>query len=134
MWIIHPDAGFFSIVEGDPQFRDSKGKLQVRARARDDLDRLRQYIPELGPTIETPHGDYAYRAICDRHILGDSFGLMISGIDYRNMKNRVRDQERHAIYARVWGVLLAIQRGSRARWWDDPYQPALYDDLDADAR
>jgi hypothetical protein len=53
MWIMS-ERGFYSISEGDPTFPDSNGMMQVRVRDREDLDRLREVIPGLGPTIRRP--------------------------------------------------------------------------------
>lgn len=57
MWLITVD-GFYSVE----QKRGEDG-LSVRARVAADLDRLHgRYMPELTETLETPGGDYRYRA------------------------------------------------------------------------
>ena len=57
MWLF-TTFGFFSIV----QKQSSDGFLTVRARAADDLDRLRNRVPQLSPTIVGGGTDYPYRA------------------------------------------------------------------------
>lgn len=121
--------GFFSICEGDPSFPDSAGMLQVRCRAAGDLDRLREAVPGLGPTIQTPVGDYEFRAFVSRDELAKGIGQMVHDINYSNFKNEVAgvSREHESVYHRVWTVLLALG-GSRRPWgmkrgiggWHDP--------------
>ena len=56
MWLF-TTFGFFSVVQKEP----GDDFLTVRARDPKDLDRLRERVPELGPT-ELKGGDYCCRA------------------------------------------------------------------------
>ena len=57
MWLFLRE-GFFSDVTAE----EVGAELQVRARARGDLDALRdKYLPALGPTKMVPHRDYPFR-------------------------------------------------------------------------
>lgn len=114
----------------------------VRARDREDAERLARKLDLDGPVIETPERDYRYRLFVPRH----SWGLYLYGtgadIEYGNFKAAV--EERHGIsrellYSRVWSVMLSLQPRlwpklrkqlmprSRSPWADDP----LFDGLDA---
>ena len=132
MWIMAPE-GFYSIVKGEDIFADSAGKLQVRARAAEDLERLREWIPDLGPTIRTPDGDYLYRAFAPAEAVASGFAAMMATIDYANFKNEVAriDPDRSHLYARVWGTLLDIQHGAVGRFRRKPWRsgPRLFEDL-----
>ena len=108
MWLLIPE-GFYSVVQ-----KPGEAELCVRARARDDLDRLRErYMPELGPTTETPSGDYRYRAWIDREALAEGLGAIGRELAYSNFKSEVgkRDPERAHLYGRVWSTLGSIQPG-----------------------
>lgn len=103
MWIFS-SAGLFSVVQADVA-----DDVVIRARFRDDLDRLRtQYLPTLGRTRSTPRRDYPYRAFVSKEQFGAALKRMAADIDYRNFKNRIADEfgeERHDLYLEVWAIL-----------------------------
>lgn len=69
MWLF-TTFGFFSVVRkpGEPI-------LAMRARARDDLDRLRERcLPELGPTIAGGGTDYPCRAVVRQQLTREEHG------------------------------------------------------------
>ena len=106
MWIVHPKLGFFSIVQADAK------RLQVRARVRRDLDRLREVVPELGATIDTPHADYRYRALISKRDLARRMPRLVREVSYRNVKSEVARGDgaaRADAYHDVWAALLALQ-------------------------
>ena len=110
MWLFC-DRAFASITLAP----NTKNRLQVRCRVRQDIDRLREVMP-LGETIDTPHNDYPYRAIITPAQLARGVGQLVRQIDYPNFKSRVAEVDgaaRVQIYHRVWADLLALQNGER---------------------
>jgi hypothetical protein len=108
MWLI-TDQGFFSVVQ-----KPNETELCVRARVREDLDRLREsHMPGLGGTVETRGGDYRYRAWIDREDLAAGIASIARSINYGNFKDRVArtDPERAHTYSQVWGILGELQSG-----------------------
>jgi 8-oxo-dGTP pyrophosphatase MutT (NUDIX family) len=110
MWIIS-EIGFFSIVQkpGD----ERHGTLTIRARSRDDLDRLRaRYMPRLGHTVAGEGTDYPYRAIAPREDVQAALAEMAGAIDYPNFKSAVAERHsksRAGTYAKVWDALYEVQ-------------------------
>ena len=108
MWLLIPE-GFYFIVQ-----KPGEEDLSVRARVAADLDRLRStYLPTLSPTLETPGGDYRYRAWIGRDDLAKGMAEIARKLDYSNFKTEValHDPERADTYAQVWGVLGQLQLG-----------------------
>ena len=107
MWLT-TTSGFYSAT----LTWDGK-QIQVRARDRNDLERLKdKYAPELGDIIETFDADYPYRALCQKDELPVIVFRIASDIDYKNFKDRVYDtqgHERSSIYGEVWRVLLRLE-------------------------
>jgi hypothetical protein len=140
MWLF-TTIGFFSIVQ-----KPGETGVQVRARAADDLDRLRErYLPTLSATISTPAGDYPFRALICHDDLAAGLGALVRDITYDNFKATVQAVQgpvRHDIYAQVWGVLArTLGTGPDAQFgqfsgahqeafipWDDPSWDDLNDD------
>ena len=84
MWLLIPE-GFYSVVQ-----KNGETDLSVRARVKDDLERLRErYLPELSEIIETPQGDYRYRAWVDRASFADALARIGQELDYDNFKSEV---------------------------------------------
>jgi ADP-ribose pyrophosphatase YjhB (NUDIX family) len=87
-------------------------ELTVRARARADLDRLRErYVPELGPTIAGGGTDYPYRALASSEALAHGFGKLVRAIDYSNFKDevaRVSGAARAKVCGEVWSAARKI--------------------------
>jgi hypothetical protein len=108
MWMF-TQTGFFSVV----QDRNDKSKLHIRARFREDLERLRaQYIPKLA-IKHTPQADYAYRAEMSRRDYVLLASALAAAVDYPNFKDRVTDEQghdRHMLYMDVWTTMLRAQR------------------------
>ncbi len=103
MWIFTP-FGFFSIVqktEGDI--------LTVRARYRDDLDRLRERVlPSLGSTLDHAGTDYPYRATVARADLAAAMAKLVQGLDYENFKDEVMAElglPREQQCMKVWSIM-----------------------------
>ena len=101
--------GFYSVVQ-----KSGETDLSVVPRVKDDLERLRErYLPELSEIIETPQGDYRYRAWVDRTAFVDALARIGQKLDYDNFKSEVarRDPARARLYGKVWSVLGDLQPG-----------------------
>jgi hypothetical protein len=108
MWLLIPE-GFYSVVR---KYGDER--LCVRARVREDLDRLRErFLPELTETVETAGSDYRYRAWVEPEQFAAGLAEIGRGIDYPNFKNEVGrvDPDRASPYHEVWGALGRLQPG-----------------------
>ena len=107
MWLFTTD-GFYSIVTAGEFDED----VQVRARARGDLDRLRErWLPELGESVTIPNRDYPWRSFTDRRSLADCLSRIALALDYDNFKDAVADRlshERAHDYLGVWGACRKI--------------------------
>lgn len=114
MWLT-TTAGFYSIVQ-KPGDR-AADTLTVRARVRSDLVHLLALVRPLPffQIADDKRGDYRYRVVLSRAVVEKAVLALVTGIDYDNFKARVHDlparrgPERAAIYARVWGDLLALE-------------------------
>jgi hypothetical protein len=107
MWLFTP-KGFYSVVV----HRDDPNRLLVRARTREDLEALREQIPDL-ELVEDEHADYHWRTIVDRMQWFGALVRIAEDIDYDNFKDAVRREqgpERAALYGRVWSELRTLQR------------------------
>jgi hypothetical protein len=108
MWLLTPD-GFYSVVQ-----KHGEENLCVRARVGTDLDRLRDhYLPSLTETMETPGGDYRYRAWATHDEVGHALAAIAGDVHYDNFKTEVarHDHERARTYHDVWEVLGRLQPG-----------------------
>jgi len=107
MWLF-TTVGFFSVVQ-----KPGETDLTVRARARDDLERLREgYLPELSQTVAGGGTDYPYRAKVSHEALARGAAKLVRDVSYPNFKNevaRVADPERAHVYSEVWHALLALE-------------------------
>jgi hypothetical protein len=108
MWLATP-LGFVSVVQ-----KPGDDHLTIRARAHDDLDRLREHAcPSLTPTITGAGTDYPYRATCSHEAWATALADIARAIDYSNFKSTVSRRQGHArarVYGQVWHQLLAIER------------------------
>lgn len=108
MWLI-TNIGFFSVVQKHVE----DDVLTIRARVREDLDRLREtYLPSLTPTVTGAGADYKYRATVQHVEFGQAVAKMIDDIDYSNFKNEVTRTQGHRrakVYHGVWDVLYELQ-------------------------
>jgi hypothetical protein len=112
MWVFTPQ-GFYSVVV----HRDDPSLVLVRARAREDLENLQTQLPGL-VIFEDAAADYLYRAIVKREDWKRALAELADAMDYDNFKDAVTErqgEERHRLYLRVWGVMLALQP---KRWSD----------------
>jgi 8-oxo-dGTP pyrophosphatase MutT (NUDIX family) len=112
MWIF-TTFGFFSIVQ-----KTGEQRLTVRARASEDLDRLRaDYMPELSATVTGAGTDYPHRAFIEREALAGGLSRIAGDLRYPNFKTevaRVLGGRRAHLYGRVWEDLLALQEQEEA--------------------
>ena len=110
MWLM-TTFGFFSIVQKPEDV--GGGLLTIRARVREDLDRLRAvYLPELGPTQESTDSDYRFRARASKEAVAAALTHIAKDIDYSNFKNAVAKRQgplRAKAYGKVWDVLYGLQ-------------------------
>jgi hypothetical protein len=96
-----------TIKEGDDKV------LQVRARRKVDLDRLRdKYMKDdLGESISLPYTDYEWRAYCTLEAWGRALALIAEDIDYVKFKETAEkvwdDHELHGAYLKVWSTLFS---------------------------
>lgn len=146
MWILTNFGAFMpalrparTIAKGDPQ------TIQIRARRREDLDKLREWYMGtdktngLGETYEIRHSDYEFRANCTPIALAGAMTRIIADIDYVSFKDTTRtyydDKELHDAYMGVWWELntkLGRPAGStamphsyqRGRWARGSYSTA----------
>lgn len=108
MWLLIPE-GFFSIVR-----KEGETALCVRARVVVDLQRLRErHMPTLSEPVETPGGDYRFRAWIGRSEFASGLASIADTLDYPNFKSEVAriDGDRARAYGRVWGVRGELQEG-----------------------
>jgi hypothetical protein len=102
-------CGFFSVVADT----DDPDVITVRARARDDLDRLReQYLPQLGPTRVTVERDYRARAVTTREGWAVALVRASLDLDYSNFKHDAAKRlgpERARTYERVWATMCGLR-------------------------
>jgi hypothetical protein len=107
MWVMSA-SGFYSVIE----HRRDPERLIVRARAREDIEALRKWIPGVEPSSDAD-ADYRWRAVVSRAEWVVALAQMGSEIDYPNFKAAVAQRqgaERACFYTEVWQVLRQIQR------------------------
>ena len=112
MWLF-TNRGFFSVVV----HREHPHLLVVRARVREDRDRLRgELVDMMGDgkhlafiTVEdTPDYDYPFRLVVGRALFSNYVGrLIFEGLTYDNFKSEAcrahdYDEERQRAYHDVW--------------------------------
>jgi hypothetical protein len=101
MWIFTP-IGFFSVVA----HRDKPHTVLVRSRARRDLETFRnRYCKRLGKIKYIAWADYPYRAEVGRRAYANAMRRVCMDVTYDNFKSAVKDNQRHSVYMRVWGVM-----------------------------
>ena len=107
MWLM-TTTGFFSVVK-----KPGDELLTVRARAREDLERLKARAPTLGDIVAGGGTDYPYRARITAADLAEVARQLVLDIDYGNFKNEVSARQgaaRARAYGRVWGDLLDLEK------------------------
>jgi len=111
VWLITAQ-GFYSVVAD----RDDPNRVLIRARAERDLQALGRQIPDL-VVLETPGGDYAWRAYVSREDWERAAAELASEVDYPNFKQAVaarQGAERAHVYLEIWSILRLLQ-DQRAR-------------------
>lgn len=109
MWLITP-RGFYSAVQKPWDGRD--GMLTIRARAKVDLENLKDLLPDAKPFQEGGYSDYPWRIRVSQADWAEAIKKMALEIDYSNFKDEVtkrQGKKRHDIYTRVWSVLLSLE-------------------------
>lgn len=111
MWLVHPELGFFSVVQ-----KPGDTHLTIRARFEGDLERLRDGpMPDLGRTTVTPSADYRFRAVIGHDEFASGLAKIALLLDYDNFKARSAEVdghgERYNAYQQVWAALYRAQRG-----------------------
>lgn len=107
MWVMTED-GFYSAV----QDTNNSDRVYVRARSREDIDRLRRIIGKTAGRVITDMGyDYPVRLWLTKADWANYLQNAASDITYPNFKDAVYDVNptRAKTYGRVWGVLLDIE-------------------------
>ena len=105
--------------------------LTVRARAKGDLENLRDLLTdqdgEVEPYKERFGTDYPWRIRVERAAWVRVAGELAAEIDYSNFKDTVKARQgakRAGVYSRIWGVLLGLEaRGSVHEWDRLPSKP-----------
>src|SRR4051794_37474035 len=102
MWLF-TSIGFFSVVAYDAH----PDTFKVRARARQDLEALRErYLPDL-EIVESDHTDYRFRAFVLRDEWTHAAQALAADIDYPNFKSVVAERQgngRARRYGKVWEI------------------------------
>jgi hypothetical protein len=118
MWIV-TQKGFYSVVAYDHDLDPMDGEkpsrgthLLVRARARADLEALRQWIPEL-TVREDSTADYRLRTVVsrvdwNRGLVSES-GMVDYTSDFKGRVGQVLGMDREALYTQVWAILRGIR-------------------------
>jgi len=132
MWIFTP-IGFFSATLTNPKYKElpehmQHGHIMVRARVREDLDRLVHEHQRMGYGSEPeifalPGHDYPYRIVVPFPEWVALAAHLAEMIDYSNFKNAVEEkaldgfagQARHDLYMKVWGVMHGAEEWLRKR-------------------
>lgn len=125
MWLF-TDNGYYSIV----QDRYDHDYVLVRARRKDDLERLPKRRRERRKIIETPTADYPFRIRVKKSRFADLAAHLVTRIDYGNFKSAVaqQDRERANTYHDVWAVLHDLETDDRKRFY---YHEAMSADQEA---
>ena len=106
MWLITAQ-GFYSVVAD----RDDPDRVLVRARTQSDLEALGRLIPNL-VVLETPGGDYGWRAFVAREDWQRAAAELAAEVDYPNFKSAVavrQGAERAHLYMEIWSALRRLQ-------------------------
>lgn len=101
MWVFTPEAFFSAVQKYGTDF------ITVRARVQGDLDKLRKYMPGLGPEQKGGGTDYPFRATVSKADFKEGMAKLADTVDYDNFKSetaRVSGHDRAHIYHEVWDV------------------------------
>ncbi len=113
MWLA-TTSGFFSATSA------GNGRVQVRARARRDLVRLKALTACRARILKTPARDYPYRIYVTAAEWSKIAARLATSVNgYDNFKARVAlggDRTRAELYHRVWAVFADIEEEERDEW------------------
>lgn len=103
MWVFTKDC-FFSAVRD--RFT-KRGQVMVRARCRDDLERLAESLRLEAEILELEDADYRFRMQVPMKRWGHYLRQTGEAIDYPNFKHTVRvdDPQRTRAYMGCWDAL-----------------------------
>lgn len=107
MWIF-TKQGFYSVVQ---DFRDPS-MLLVRARTRDDLERLSGGLRGRPDILTTPDADYPYRLLAAREDFASWLASSAAAVDYTNFKAAVAQSmgpARSGLYGKVWSAMRELE-------------------------
>ena len=107
MWVCLNRA-FLSIVEPSAADQALHGadKLLVRARRKGDIEAV---FGKETAVEKRPERDYLFRAFIVRGTVAQMLADEVSGIDYSNFKNSVKNNPLHDAYAAIWHVMAKLQ-------------------------
>lgn len=111
MWLF-TKTGFLSVVADERR----RGVLVVRARIREDLERVVAQLPGAArpPIEETPVRDYRWRCCVGARAFGEWLGRQALAIDYPNFKAAVHgERDRDRAYEQIWAAMCKLQDGRR---------------------
>lgn len=111
MWLMTP-RGFYSAVQ---KRGDAPTRLTVRARDKQDLENLKDLLPNAKPYRKRGYSDYPWRINVSVAEWAEVCAQLALEVTYDNFKDevkRVQGSERAAVYSRVWSALLNIEK----RW------------------
>jgi|GEM_PF-1822641 len=123
MWIFLRDS-FLSIV----QHGDEPRLLQVRARIRDDIERI---FPESYVSEDT-RGDYRFCATISRDRVAHVIANRVQHIDYGSLNEQVRTSDRSNAYDKAYSIMLEEQVNRYGTELDLPGYVQSFD-IEADA-
>lgn len=107
MWVL-TTTGFYSIVKKPS---DPPGKLTIRSRIREDLLKLKPYLPSMEYIVESDDSDYRYRTFASPEDVAEALSKIAVEINYSNFKDRISQDSPHRgfIYSQVWAELLRLE-------------------------
>lgn len=118
-----------------PEHWETVPYIMVRARVKDDLTRLVEFMepgfPGQVPEIFEMQGhDYPYRLLVTQEVWVRVVGALVADVDYSNFKSavetnartRAEGHARHDLYMKVWSVMHGAERWlrDRAKSWKAP--------------
>ena len=106
MWIMTRD-GFFSTVKKPNQ----ENEVTVRARVKNDLERLMRRLDIDTDIIENGGTDYPFRIVMKQKLWSKYLQKTGQDIDYDNFKASLdhKDHARHAAYFKCWSALMGLE-------------------------
>ena len=113
MWVFSKH-GYFSAVK---KSGCAPGELVIRARCKEDLERLKAATGTEAPILKKAGTDYPFRICMNREVWAKFLADEAMSIDYPNFKDEVlfgkiespqRRKHRHDVYSDVWKALLSL--------------------------